>query len=204
MTTLNMGRIQEHGQDWDLLDGMFRLRDEIFHKRLGWEVSSQNGLERDAFDELKPVYLVARSDQRKVNGCARILPTMGPYMLKDVFPELLDGDSAPQDERTWELSRFTANADKTNPQAGVGAISLGLMREAVEFAEENDIERYVAVTSVAMERMLKRLGLPMTRLGSGKARWVGKVLTVACEIPINEHTRAALFGHVELDARVAA
>ena len=204
MTTLNMGRVQEHGQDWDLLDGMFRLRDEIFHKRLGWEVSSHNGLERDLFDELRPVYLIARGDQRKVNGCARILPTMGPYMLKDVFPELLDGDSAPQDERTWELSRFTANADKSNPQAGVGAISLGLMREAVEFAEEQNIERYVAVTSVAMERMLKRLGLPMTRLGNGKARWIGKVLTVACEIPIDARTRRALFGHAEDEARVAA
>ena len=204
MTTLNMGRLQEQGQEWDLLDGMFRLRDEIFHKRLGWEVTSHNGLERDGFDDLKPVYLIARGEHRKVAGCARILPTMGPYMLKDVFPELLDGESAPQDERTWELSRFTANADKTNPQAGVGAISLGLMQEAVLFADENNIERYVAVTSVAMERMLKRLGLPMTRLGNGKARWIGKVLTVACEIPIDDRTRNALFGTVESERRAAA
>ena len=159
-----------HGKDWDRLDGMFRLRDEIFHKRLGWDISSHNGLKRKMFDKLKPVYLVARGDQRKVSNCARILPTMGPYMLEDVFPELLDGDNTPQDERTWELIRFTANADKTNPQRGVGAISLGLMREAVEFAEEHHVDRYVSVTSVAMEWMRKCLAVPMTRLANGKAR----------------------------------
>ena len=92
---------------------------------------------------------------------------MGPCMLKDVFPELLDGDNVPQDERTWELSRFAAN--KTNPQAGVGAILLALMCKAVELAKEHYVERYVAVASVAMERMLKRLSVPMTRLRSGKA-----------------------------------
>ena len=170
MTTVVAGQVNDQGNDWDLLDGMFRLRDEIFHKRLGWEVLSRNGLERDNFDDLKPVYLIAKRDGRKVRGCTRILPTTGPYMLKDIFPELLDGEAAPQNDVTWELSRFTANADRSNPQAGVGAITLELMQDAVVFAEENRIERYVAVTSVAMERMLKRMGLPMFRLGSGKAR----------------------------------
>ncbi|MEM7404916.1 MAG: acyl-homoserine-lactone synthase [Pseudomonadota bacterium] len=204
MTTLVAGRANEHGVDWDLLDGMFRLRDEVFHKRLGWQVNSNNGLERDTFDELNPVYLIARAEGRRVRGCTRILPTTGPYMLKDVFADLLDGESAPQDDATWELSRFTADPDRSNPQASVGAISLGLMREAVIFADENDIERYVAVTSVAMERMLKRVGLPMIRLGSGKARWIGKVLTVACEIPIDDRTRVALFGGSENMERKAA
>lgn len=87
--------------------------------------------------------------------------------MKGISPELLDGEAAPEEDVTWELSRFTANADRSNPQAGVGAITLELMQDAVMFAEENAIKRYVAVTSVAMEIMLEGMGLPMFRLGSG-------------------------------------
>ena len=86
MTTLIAAQAHEQGMDWNLLDGMFRLRDEIFQQRLGWQVMSHNGLERDSFDELKPVYLIAKGEGRKVRGCTRILPTTGAYMLKDTFP----------------------------------------------------------------------------------------------------------------------
>lgn len=193
MTTILAGRATEATLDVQALDGMFRLRDETFHKRLGWEVSSQGGLERDGFDELDPVYLIARSGERRVQGCMRLLPTLGPYMLRDVFPQLLQGETLPADAHTWELSRFTASADRDNPQAGIGSVSLDLMRSAVTFAEAHGIKRYVAVTSASVERMLRRLGLPLRRLGAGKAVWVGKVRTVACEIPIDARTRAALF-----------
>ncbi len=192
MTKILAGRATEAGMDWASLDGMFRLRDEVFHKRLGWDVLSQGGLERDEFDDMDPVYLIARANERRVDGCTRLLPTTGPYMLKDVFPQLLQGEDAPEDDFTWELSRFTANADRDNPQAGIGAISLGLMRTAVTYAENNGVTRYVAVTSAAMERMLRGIGMPIRRLGEGKAMRIGKVLTVACYIPIDGRTRAAL------------
>jgi len=192
VTKILAGRATEPGMDWASLDGMFRLRDEVFHKRLGWDVLSQGGLERDKFDDMDPVYLIARANERRVDGCTRLLPTTGPYMLSDVFPQLLQGEDAPQDAFTWELSRFTANADRNNPQAGIGDISLGLMRTAVEYAENHGITRYVAVTSAAMERMLRGIGMPTRRLGEGKAIRIGKVLTVACYIPIDGRTRAAL------------
>ena len=168
MTTILAGRATEPAMEWAMLDGMFRLRDEIFHKRLGWDVASHSGLERDMYDDMDPVYLIARLNERRVGGCTRLLPTTGPYMLRDVFPELLQGEEAPADDHTWELSRFTANADKNNPQASIGEISLNLMRSAVEYAEANNINRYVAVASAAMERMLKRIGMPMRRLDEGK------------------------------------
>lgn len=190
--------------EWSMLDGMFRLREEVFFQRLGWEVSSTAGLERDHFDELDPVYLVARGSNRKVTGCTRIMPTVGPYMLRDVFPELLQGEDAPAQEDTWELSRFTASPDADNPQAGVGEVSLELMRSAVTFAEQNGIRRYVAVTSAAMERMLRRLGLPMRRLGEGRVMQIGKVRTVACYIPIDGRTRAALMMPSRTELRAVA
>ena len=70
------------------LDGMFKLRHEVFKERLDWEVGSQAGKERDMFDDLDPVYIVCEH-QGEVLGSWRLLQTTRPYMLKDVFPELL-------------------------------------------------------------------------------------------------------------------
>src|SRR5271154_3476824 len=57
-----------------LLDEMFRLRAHVFHGRLGWDVGVANGMERDRFDDLMPVYVID-VDGRTVRGSLRLLPT---------------------------------------------------------------------------------------------------------------------------------
>ena len=44
------------------LEGMFRLRHEVFKERLAWEVGSVAGKERDLFDDLDPVYIVCEHE----------------------------------------------------------------------------------------------------------------------------------------------
>ncbi|MEX0606424.1 MAG: acyl-homoserine-lactone synthase, partial [Halofilum sp. (in: g-proteobacteria)] len=88
------------------LHNMYRLRHEVFHERLGWEVTSAQGLEQDEYDALQPVYLITRGPQREVTGCLRLLPTSGPYMLRDTFPQLLAGETPPADARIWDISRM--------------------------------------------------------------------------------------------------
>jgi acyl homoserine lactone synthase len=67
-----------------LLEGMFRLRFEVFHEKLGWEVSTtSDGFERDEYDNLERVaYVLATGESGQVDGCWRLLPTTGPYMQK--------------------------------------------------------------------------------------------------------------------------
>ena len=89
-----------------LRDGMYCLRHRVFKERLGWSVTSIEGREHDKYDDLRPVYLLCRNEHDEVEGCWRLLPTTGPYLLKDVFGELLHGHPAPQDTRIWEISRF--------------------------------------------------------------------------------------------------
>lgn len=182
-----------------ILHSMFGLRHKVFHERLGWKVSSQQGMERDSYDELNPLYIVANTENNVVEGCWRILPTTGPYMLKDTFPELLCGEPVPEDPRIWELSRFAVapEGDDSNNQVTVHPVTFALLRSAFRYAEENNIEQYVTVTSVAVERLLKRLGLPLKRFGHQKATRVGKVLSVACKIDINQETRKVLFPEQE-------
>lgn len=188
MSQLLVGRANEQHIEWPMLHGMFRLRDEVFHKRLGWDVQSHQGLERDQYDELSPVYVLARGENRKIVACGRLLPTTGPYMLRDTFPELLRGEPAPEDSRVWEVSRFAVKAlsGEDKEQLTLGYTSLKMIQAATDFATHNGIEAFVLVTSVAIERLLRKAGIPMRRFGDGKAVQIGKVLSVACWIHVNE------------------
>ncbi|CAH1387807.1 acyl-homoserine-lactone synthase [Candidatus Nitrotoga sp. M5] len=173
--------------------GMYRLRHEVFHDRLGWDVNSDNGMEHDEFDEANPVYVLVKNEGNEVQGCWRLLPTTGPNMLRDTFSELLHGQPAPQQDAVWELSRFAMLSSKLDRSGyGLSNTPIQMIQAAVRFAQKNGIERYVSVTSVAVERMFLKLGISMTRLGAPIK--IGRILTVACTLEIDEITEFALFG----------
>ncbi len=174
----------------EMLYGMFSLRHHIFHGRLGWSVKSENGMERDEFDDLNPVYMVAR-EGAKVEGCWRILPTTGPYMLKDTFPDLLRGEEAPQDPSIWEVSRFAITHCDYHDRGlgGIGSLTIDMFLKVVELAERNDVRSYVTVISASFERLLKKINMPMRRFGDGKAQRMGKVISVAVWIDVNDQLK---------------
>ncbi len=173
--------------------GMYRLRHDVFHDRLGWDVASDEGMEHDEFDEANPVYVLVRDDNDEVLGCWRLLPTTGPNMLRDTFPQLLHGQPAPQQKDVWELSRFAIDSEKLESGGfGLSDTPIQMIQAAVRFAQKNGIKRYVSVTSVAIERMFLKLGIHVSRLGPPIK--IGRVLTVACAMEIDEITEFALFG----------
>lgn len=79
------------------LHAMHRLRAKAFRDRRGWDVTVLSGMEIDGFDAIEPYYMLLREESGMLCGCWRMLPTDGPYMLNDVFPELLGEQAAPQD-----------------------------------------------------------------------------------------------------------
>jgi len=174
---------------------MFAFRHDVFYRRLGWEVNTRYQLEFDEFDDMDPVYMVAEDDAGEIEGCWRLLPTTGLYMLRDTFPQLLRGEPVPDDEQVWELSRFAVavHEEAGVQQAPLNDVTLEMIRKVYDFAVEHGIREYVTVTSVALERLLKRTGLPIRRFGDGKAQRVGKVLTVACHVAIDEQFRNVVY-----------
>jgi N-acyl-L-homoserine lactone synthetase len=123
----------------DLAD-MHRLRYRIFKERLGWDVQVSGGMEVDEFDACRPVYLLQKDDEARVQGCVRLLPTTGPTMLRDTFSVLLDGRAVPASDVIWESSRFgvdlcatrspaTGNVAKATYELFAGMIEFGLMRQ---------------------------------------------------------------------------
>ncbi|HXD43477.1 MAG TPA: acyl-homoserine-lactone synthase [Ramlibacter sp.] len=179
--------------------GMFALRHEVFKVRLGWDVEvTEDGREIDQFDaDEQARYIIGKSPAEHIDAHWRLLPTLGPYMLRDVFPQLLHGQPAPAAADVWELSRFAIATDRLassedagNHQIGFGTLSVALMQESVRFARSNGIARYVTVTTSAIERMLVRRGLNVHRVGPPIK--IGRVLTVACFIEIDDTTATAL------------
>ena len=174
------------------LRDMHVLRAKVFKDRMGWEVPVLAGMEIDGYDALEPHYMVIRDDDNKVCGTWRMMPTEGPYMLKDTFPELLHGAAAPEQERVWELSRFAIETGGDS-KFGFAERAIAAMRGIVEFADKQGIDKYVTVTTTAIERLLRHTGVETSRMGPPLQ--IGVERAVALEIHLGEKTRTALFGN---------
>ena len=168
-----MGRIVLHTAanrevDAATLRDMFRLRYEVFKERLQWDIVCPNGLDCDDFDALNPVYALYLNDLGRVEGCWRILPTTGPYMLKDVFPQLVENEPVPRHGDVWEISRFAVSSldPRYSSLASLHWITGQLLVTLLEFGLNNRIKRFVAASDVRFERILKRSGLTVHRMGS--------------------------------------
>jgi acyl homoserine lactone synthase len=183
MMTITVARAGERGLHAALLDSMYRLRCEVFHQRLGWEVRVEDGREHDWFDLIGPYYLVAHDNDAHALGCCRLLPTMGPNMLRDIFPFLLDGAPAPAADVIWEVSRFAISDRCSQGRFGFSEVPASILSEMIVFAQQQRIEALVGVTSTPVERMLKRMGLEVERLGQPQR--IGQVMSLAFRIPIH-------------------
>ena len=194
MTRILIARAGEGALGAALLDSMYRLRHEVFHQRLGWDVRSEGEREHDWFDAIGPYHLVAYrgGEQPQAVGCCRFLPSQGPNMLRDVFPELLDGATAPSHQRVWEVSRFAVKESHTEGRYGFSGVPRQMLSAVVGFAFERGIDALIGVTSAAFARMLQRVGFKLEVLG--RPRRIGQVLSLAFRLPIDEETRLAVCG----------
>lgn len=158
---------------------MHTLRARVFRGRLGWEVPVLSGMEIDGYDALEPRYMQMREGDT-LRGCWRLLPTEGPYMLKDSFPQLLDGQEAPSHPQIWELSRFALETDGGG--FGFSDMTMESIEAVIRHAHEQGLQRYVTVTTVAIERMLRRAGVVITRIGAPQQVGIERAVALYVEI----------------------
>jgi acyl homoserine lactone synthase len=174
---------------------MFELRYRVFHERMQWNVRCHGQWEIDEFDNDRTVYIVAHNEEANVRGSWRLLPTTVPYMLSDVFPQLLDGKPVPRAPKVWEISRFAVDTEYAAASStfGFGDVAKEMVRSTIQYAYDEGITQYVMVVSVAVERLLRNMGLILHRFGPPQR--IGKVLSVACWLDIDAHTCHAILGH---------
>ncbi|MGJ7505463.1 MULTISPECIES: acyl-homoserine-lactone synthase [unclassified Variovorax] len=182
------------------LHELAKYRYKIFVEKLGWKLVTAHDTELDQFDRDDTMYLLARGDAGEVIGTARLLPTVRPYLLGEVFPQLIPGEP-PRDPEVWELSRFAASGDEI---AASGALSqfastkvIALLEAALRFAAAHGVHRLITVSPLGIERLLRRYGFAAHRAGppaivDGQpifACWIDTAL--ACSSPTSAPSKFA-------------
>ncbi|QFY41213.1 GNAT family N-acetyltransferase [Candidatus Methylospira mobilis] len=144
-------------------------RHRVFVERLGWPLQSFDGAEHDQFDRDDTVYVVSKKEHGEITGCARLLPTTQPYLLAEVFPQLLNGMELPNSPDIWELSRFASvdfNAKTATALSQFSSsVTIKLLREAIACAMKRGAKRVITVSPIGIERLLKLSGLHAHRAG---------------------------------------
>lgn len=153
----------------ELMTSVAHYRHKVFVETLGWDLKTSNGEELDQFDRPDTMYVVSRDEGGAVNGCARLLPTSQPYLLGEVFPELMNGQPVPCSADVWELSRFASvdfNQRKTSALAQFSSgIACQLLREAIACAKAQGAKRLITVSPIGIERLLRHTGVHAHRAG---------------------------------------
>ena len=136
---------------------------------LGWKLETSQGMELDQFDRQDTVYVVALDRDGNVNGCARLLPTSRPYLLGDVFPQLLCNEELPCDDDVWELSRFAAvdfgSESGVALQQFSASFAIGLLKQIMAHVAELGAKRLITVSPLGIERLLRLAGVESHRAG---------------------------------------
>lgn len=185
------GRLSE-----DLDNALAQYRHQVFVEQLGWKLPrADNRFERDQYDRQDTVYIVAHDESGSICGCARLLPTTRPYLLRELFPFLLAVDMpAPESDDVWELSRFAASTANADP-AALGDENTSwavrpMLASVVECAARLGARQLIGVTFLSMERLFRRIGVHAHR--AGPAQRIDGRMVVACWIDIDAQTLAAL------------
>jgi acyl homoserine lactone synthase len=168
------------------IERLGRYRRQVFVERLGWGLESENGCELDRFDGVDTVYVTVEDAHSAIAGCARLLPTTQPYLLSEVFPQLLHGVPPPRDERIWELSRFASmdfTQPATTPLAQFSSSSTALLlRGAMDYAARHGVHRLITVSPLGIERLVRRLGIRASQAAAPLA--IDGQMTFACWIEL--------------------
>ncbi|THF52211.1 acyl-homoserine-lactone synthase [Allorhizobium terrae] len=169
------------------LADMFRLRKKVFHDLLKWDVLVQGDFEMDHYDDANPIYVMSYDDATgRLRGALRLLPTLGPNMLDDTFPVLLDRQPEIRSASIWESSRFCIDPeislDRSSNQVSVAAAEL--MCGVGELGLASNLSHIVTVTDVFLERMFRRMGCPGERIGAPHK--IGSVHAVAIAWEVNQ------------------
>jgi acyl homoserine lactone synthase len=182
---------EHYDQFGDALAEMHRLRARVFKGRLDWVGALEGDQEIDRFDALRPHYLLLHAEDRLI-GSVRFLPSTGPTMLSETFTELLAGTPAPASPTIWESSRFALDiAEGSGTRRG--ALALGtyaLFAGMIELGLYRGLSQIVTVTDARMERILRRAGWPLVRLG--EERTIGVTRTLAGYLSVSREAHASV------------
>jgi N-acyl-L-homoserine lactone synthetase len=146
-------------------DCILRLRKEVFIDYLGWPLKvDSEGREIDSFDNEHAEYSAVVS-KGEIMAFGRLLPTEKKSLLFDVFGELIEyPDMIERGPAVWEGTRLAVHPKLTAEEAPKWFSKL--IRDSALRKANEGVKYFCSVSDPIMERILKRTGITVARLGS--------------------------------------
>ena len=149
----------------DKIVDFYRLRHTVFVEELNWDLPmAADGFEIDQFDRPDTIYmLITNADSQVISGM-RLLPTVKPHLLSEVFPHLAK-EPIPTGPKILESSRSCVHPSLRGTSVArpiYGMLVLGVMghclKHNIEFVTFVSDEGFAAKVASHMDTRL--LGEP--------------------------------------------
>ncbi|MDR3499900.1 MAG: acyl-homoserine-lactone synthase [Parvibaculum sp.] len=177
----------EHG---DELDKMHALRHEVFVEQLKWPaLKSVNGREYDQYDVPGAVYIVVKEGE-DIAASVRLNWADKPTLLADVFPHLLQFETAPTGADTVDLSRFMVSP-KYGSRDRMNRYGSDLICGILEYGASEGIANYTAVISTHFLSTILQWGVEAHAMGLPAGE--GREEHVAVRVPATETSISHLY-----------
>lgn len=167
---------------------MFEARKRVFVDLLGWDLPVLAGrYEVDQFDDVHARYLILTDRDQNHLASARLLPTVRPHILGDLFADLCE-DAPPQGPDIYEITRFCLER-YASAQLRRQARNQ-LVTALADFALTNGITAYTGVAEISWLQQILAFGWRCRPLGLPKR--IGGMTLGALRIEITSDTPALL------------
>jgi acyl-homoserine lactone synthase len=148
----------------DLIEEHFRIRHDIYVGERGWaDLERSDGREVDQFDTETATYLLGITPKGRVVAGSRLVPSLEPHLLSDVFPHLAER-GVPRAADIFEWTRVFVIPELRNPGSpcsAAGVVYCGIL----EFCLQQGIRQLSIVCEDYWFDRLASLGWHPKRLG---------------------------------------
>jgi N-acyl-L-homoserine lactone synthetase/ectoine hydroxylase-related dioxygenase (phytanoyl-CoA dioxygenase family) len=146
------------------LEQMYRLRHRMFVDRLKWEaLRKPDGREIDEFDNADAIYLLVTHDGIVV-GCHRIIPTVKPHLISEVFADFCDVRGVQRGPGIVECGRTCVDEDHL-VRADLRVARRVLMTGVMEFCVRAGATHFTGLNPIAVMSHYLRLNWDIRPLG---------------------------------------
>ncbi|PTL81866.1 acyl-homoserine-lactone synthase [Vitiosangium sp. GDMCC 1.1324] len=166
----------------EALEQHHRIRHDIYVGERKWmELERPDGREIDQFDTDKAVYLLGIEPGRGVVGGSRLVPTLGPNLMSDVFPELANVRGLPRAYDIFEWTRIfiiPAKRESGRLSQAAGIVYCGIL----EFCLSQHIRQLSVVCEDYWIPRLQALGWSPVRLGEAILKDDMSIVGITCDM----------------------
>lgn len=165
------------------LEESFRIRHEIYAEGRNWKaIQRPDRRDVDQFDNDDAIYLLLiEGRERKVVGGSRLVSTLKPHLMSEVFPTLANQRPLPRSATIFEWTRYFVVPEMREGHRACfasGVILCGLQ----EWCLEEGVERLSIVLEPYWLPRFQQLGLNPQPLGLPIASEDGPILGITIDI----------------------